>query len=441
MKRLLVRICAVLVVLSMLICFVACKSEGSASDTPAETTSVEKEETTSEADIGGDVIKVGVVLPFTGSQASIGEQCKRGFQLGIDQINEEGGISSMNGAKIEVIYADSTGDSTVGMTEAERLITQENVSVLAGCYSSSVTYAVQDVAERYKVPMLVLLASADNITERNYKYTFRINVGMSYVMPIFGEYLDYLMNEQGHDFKKLAIIYETSDLNKQNAETWRNMAKELGMEVVVDESYSADITDMTSIVTKIKNAQPDVLFSGSYLADMILLAQTMDSMDVKLDLWIGGGSGEQEPEFLQTLGNLANHVLSPKTISIDMLKARPTFNTLNEQYFEKYGGKEESGGLISQSSSMSYSNAWVLYDVLERAASSDPEDIRKAFTETNITDVNNRALAGVPYDEIKFDENGQCWSFSCVTQMIDGVWRTMYPTSMRDPDFNEYPVG
>ena len=248
-------------------------------------------------------------------------------------------------------------------------------------------------------------------------------------MSMFKDYLQFCM-DQGNDLQNLAIIYESSELNVANAEKWRGIAEDLGLNIVVDEMYDGTITDMSAIVTKIKKNDVDVLWSGSYLSDMLLLGQTMLSYGVSLDMWIGGGGGEQDTEFIKTLGAASEHVLSPKPVTLDLRTARPGFDELCVNYFGKFGGEEEAGGICPLAASMSYSNGYVLADVLERTEGLDSESLCKAYDETNITDTTQNALWGVPYSEISFDENGQCASFTCVTQIVDGVWRYAYPEDL-----------
>ena len=390
-----------------------------------------------------DSVKIGCILPLSGSCATLGQECRNGFDLAIGEINDAGGIANLGGAKIEVIYADSEADATTGMTEAERLITEEGVCMLAGAYNSSVTLAICDVSERYEIPMLVLLASSNSITESGYSYVYRINVGLGYVWSYFEEYLQYCM-DSGYEMSNIAIVYESSELNVANAEVWRETAANLGLNIVVDEMYDAStITDMSSIVTKIKQNEVDILWSGSYLSDMLLLAQTMLSYDVSLDMWIGGGGGEQSTEFIATLGEAAEHVLSPKPVTIDLRTSRPGFDTLCVNYFALYGGEEEAGYICPLGASMSYSNGYVLADVLERTAGLDCASLCAAFDATDITDTeNDRALWGMPYFEINFDENGQCWSFSCVTQIVDGAWRYCWPEELvvMTAESDGYPI-
>jgi len=118
-------------------------------------------------------VKIGIILPLSGPLAPIGNSMKNGAELVAEEVNNAGGIKSMKGAKIKLVFADSRGKSDVGMSEAERLISRENVSALSGAFQSAVTYTSTEVAERYKVPFLTSVAVMPEITGRGFKYVFR----------------------------------------------------------------------------------------------------------------------------------------------------------------------------------------------------------------------------------------------------------------------------
>jgi len=123
--------------------------------------------------LAADVV-IGNILPLSGPVAPIGKVGREIREMAVEEINAAGGIKSMGGAKLKMIYADSRGDPKVAMTEAERLITKDKVVCITGAYQSAVTYPSTEVAERYKVPYLVPVSVRDAITERGFKYTFRV---------------------------------------------------------------------------------------------------------------------------------------------------------------------------------------------------------------------------------------------------------------------------
>ena len=119
-------------------------------------------------------IRVGNIIPLSGPSASVGLQGKQAREMAVEEINAAGGIQSLGGAKLEMMYADSESKPERGVAEAERLINTEKVNVLTGCWNSAVTYPTTAVAERYGIPFIVPVSVADKITEQGFKTVFRI---------------------------------------------------------------------------------------------------------------------------------------------------------------------------------------------------------------------------------------------------------------------------
>lgn len=383
-----------------------------------------------------DVIKIGVILPFSGPVAPIGEDTRNGLDLAIEEINAAGGVQSMGGAKIELIYADSKGDPKAGMAEAERLILKEDVAVLMGAYQSSVTFTISEVAEKYQRPFLTLVAVADSITSRGFKYTFRINAKASDNTQMPVDVVEYLSDTTDTKAETIAIIYEDSEWGQTNHEQWVEAIGKTDLEIVLDESYPATTTDLMPLVTKIKNAEPDVLFSAMLIADGILLTQTMDQMNVNLMGWFGGGSGELDTAFIPAVGDVPAGIMSPVGIADDMLETKEGFKELNDAFIAKYGGDS-----ISNGAAIAYCNGYTLLDVFERAASIDSETIRQAFVDTDIQ--GGKAVSGMVMNRIVFGENGHNKeSFSVMVQLDEGKWKLAYPTELKKPDYEvKWPLG
>ncbi|HEX7519244.1 MAG TPA: ABC transporter substrate-binding protein, partial [Candidatus Deferrimicrobium sp.] len=150
-----------------------------------------------------ETVKVGVLLPLTGSQAKFGEIEKRSYEMAAEEINAKGGV---NGKKIELLFEDDTGKPDVGRSGVEKLIAREKVPVITGGYSSSVTAAAAPVAQQFKVPFVICTGSADDITEKGYDYIFRIN-------PPASEYpnsVKSFLKGVAKDVKTVALLYENS---------------------------------------------------------------------------------------------------------------------------------------------------------------------------------------------------------------------------------------
>lgn len=211
-----------------------------------------------------NVIKIGALYPLTGNLAATGMDCKRGVDLAVEIINGKynlnlplanaEGIPNLGGAKIEVIYADTKGDPKNGLAEAERLITEEKVVALIGAYQSAVTKTASQAAERLKIPFVCSDSSSPTLTERGFKYFFRVSPHDGTMARNQFEFLQDLETQKGVKVKSVALIYENTEFGSNVAKMERNYAKEFGYDVVADIAYPANATDVTSEVGKIGRA-------------------------------------------------------------------------------------------------------------------------------------------------------------------------------------------
>lgn len=366
-------------------------------------------------------IKVGVLIPLTGGLSAIGENLKRAHDLAAEEINAQGGIKSLGGAKVKLVYADTQGDPATGSKEAERLISVEGVPVLMGAFQSSVTYPSTEVAEQYKVPYVVPNSIMDDITERGFKYTFRLERKASLWGKDQITFLRWLSDNYGElagkPIKTLALVYEDTDQGQSQAEGWRAYAGESGFEIVLDQSYPHEAADLTSVILKIKEAQPDVVIFTSYISDAILMQQTLAEQRADTLGYLGSSSGHSFPAFVESVDDLANYLFDLTEWSPDL--DLPDGKAANERFKAKYGMDMNGGAAFC------YAATWLLADALERAGSTDPEAIRNALAETHITE--GPAML-IPWSPLEFDEDGQMkYTSMLVVQYQDQVRRTVWP--------------
>lgn len=342
------------------------------------------------------VVKIGNIIPLSGPSASVGIQGKQAREMAVEEINSDGGIKSMGGAKLQLLFTDSKSDPTVGVTETERMINNEKVHLLTGAWNSAVTYPATQVAERYGIPFIVPVSVRDTITERGFKYVFRIAAKDGWWAKDQFEFLADMQKEFGTDVKRVAFVYENGDWGTGFAEKWRIFAKQAGYDVVLDEPYPSTATDLTPVVIKLRRAKPDVVFMTSNAADAILLTNTMAEMKVNVKAIISSGGGHADPSFLTAAGKNAEYLFDIVEWETDL--NRPGLVETNEK-FKKLYGYNMNGESVD-----AYAAMYLIKEVLEQAGSTDPAVLRDTLANIQVCGGKVGLLA---YDCIDFDETGQ----------------------------------
>jgi branched-chain amino acid transport system substrate-binding protein len=370
-------------------------------------------------------VKIGNIEPMSGPSATLGKQGKAAREMAVEEINAAGGIKALDGAKLELIYADSESKPEKGVAEAERLINTEKVHVLTGCWNSAVTYPTTAVAERYGIPFVVPVSVSDKITDQGFKNVFRIAAKDSWWTKDQFNFLKDLQTEFGTKVETLAFVYENGDWGKGFATQWKKLAETAGYKVVMDEPYPSTTTDLSPVVQKIKRANPDVLMLVSNAADAILLTNTIAEYKVKVKAIVASGGGHADPSFMKAVGKNAQYLFDIVEWETDVNK--PGAKEANDKYKAK-NGENLTGEAVD-----AYLAMYVIKDALERAASLEPAKIREALAATNLK---NGPGMIVGYDAVKFDATGQNENASpVIVQVADlgkGLERvTIWPKNAR----------
>ncbi|MBI4642157.1 MAG: ABC transporter substrate-binding protein [Deltaproteobacteria bacterium] len=367
-----------------------------------------------------DAIKVGIVLPLTGDQAKFGEIEKLSFYLALEEINAAGGIK---GKKLQFLFADDTGNPEVGRTVMEKLIKKDKVVMLGGGYASAVTYAMAGVAQQNRIPFLINTGSADVITEKGYDYIFRLNPTVSDYTSGLESFLTAVVKP-----KNVVILHESSLFGAEGAKAFKNTCEKLGIKVLMVEGYEGWFRafDFQPLLMRVKQANPDLVYMISYLRDATLLMQLAREMKLTPKLFVGGAAGFTLPEFAQEAGKAAEKVISVTLWhqSLPIPGAREYFDKFKATYQRdtEYHGAE------------AYAAAYVMTDVLKRAKSLAPEDIKQALKETDMQTV---------FGPVKFVSYGKMTNQNrlntYVVQWQEGKLRLIWPADLAQAKY-VYPV-
>lgn len=342
-----------------------------------------------------DEILIGHLEPITGGSAATGRSLIEGAQYAVEEINQQGGIRTMNGAKLRLIDADHQGNPTTGIAETERLV-QAGVSMIIGAWYSSIALVATQTAERYKVPFLVDVGLADQITERGFKYTFRMHTPTSIIIKKSYEHMKAAAQAKNCVPRTIALIYENSAYGQSNATFMKEACIQGGLKVVADIPYDRKALDYSSEVRKLKVLNPDIIGYTAYLADGIQLLRTMKEQGLRpmVLLGINDAAFTDIVSFKQSLGDYSDYIID--YMGAAMNPNDPRYKALLDGFQKKYGRQAD------WAVEMAYQSIYVAREVLELAKSSDREKIREAFTKVNYE---NHMMA--QEGPIRFGPNGQ----------------------------------
>jgi branched-chain amino acid transport system substrate-binding protein len=338
--------------------------------------------------------------------------------MALEEINGGGGVKGM---KLEFIMEDDTGRPEVGRSVVEKLITKDKVVMLGGGYSSSVVFAVAGVAQQNRIPFLVNTGAADKITEQGWDYVFRLNPPVSEYASGVETFLAEVVKP-----KDAVILHENSLFGTKGAKAFQKSCDKLGIKVLMTEGYEHGGIDFKPVLVKVKQLNPDLVYMISYIMDASLLMRQARELKLTPRLFVGGAAGFTLPEFDQNAGKAANFVVSA-TLWHQVLPlpgAMDYFNRFKARYNKdtEYHGAE------------AYAAAYVIRDVLKRAKSFSPEDIKQALSETKLMTVFG-PVKFTSYDK-KTNQNRLT---TYVVQWQNGKLQLIWPKNLANAKY-VYPV-
>jgi len=378
-------------------------------------------------------VKLGIIYPITGPLSSTGKIYIQAYELFVDLVNNSfdidspgdiirsEGLPNLNGAKIELIIADTEGKPDVGKSEAERLITVKDVDVMMGAFQSAVTATTSGAAERWGVPYVNPASSSPTLTSREFGWFFRTGPDeYAYV----GSMMDFLadLNATREDvmIEKVAIIAEDTLWGQDSADIVVERSAELGFDVVVNIAYPHEVTDVVAEVLRVKRAEPDVIVMACYLPDALLFQKTLKNYDVDVPI-LANGTGHTKPGFVLELGADTNYVMSRQTWANTIIESNPIAKKIDEMLRERYG----ADAALVDTSARTYVGFMTLMDAINRAGSTDKAAIKQALLETDIAG----ELICLPWEGVKFDPetHQNVYGRVMMIQYVDEVQKVIWP--------------
>jgi len=336
----------------------------------------------------GAALKVGVLLPRSGAQAGIGQDCQRGVDIAAPI------LKSLGYPDLQIVNADTETSVDVARSRAERLIA-EGAQLLVGAFDSGQSTAIAQVAEQKGIPFVINIAAAPPITEQGYKFVFRNFPTAPMILGDAFANQKELFAGAGIAPKSAVLLHanDTFGTSMQQAIAGVLPKYDLSYKILEQISYDPTARDLSVEIAKAKSTGAEVLLAISRLNDAILLTREMVKQRWSPTAIFSMGPGWYEDQYLKTLGKMGDGPMSfvpwydpNKPLAKQMVAAlAKSFPGVNPNTNHVY----------------TFEALLIAADAYKRAASTDPKALADALRATNIT--NNVSIG----PGIQFDAKGQ----------------------------------
>lgn len=373
-----------------------------------------------------EFVNIGLVAPLSGPWAYQGKFKKLGCEMAVDDINEQGGIKSLGGAKLVLRIADAGSSAEEAAAAAERLIGTYPIVAGIGAWHSAFTLAITEVTERAHIPWLTL-SLADAITQRGFRYVFRTSAKSSWNAQFGIEFVLNMSQAVGYTIQRIAIVSDSNAASVAFTQSCKNISISKGLEVVMDQVWTSPLSDATPIVTQIKNLDPDFLvFGASTFVDAKLVIDKMQELNYRVPM-MSQGSWPMMPPVLEAEG--------PEPLEGWMTVAatwpRPGCENIVQRYMNRTGEP-----WMNQDALIDYGHVWIIKEALERCGSTDPTAVRDAIAQLNLSG-NTPPAVCFTGGYVRFDETGQRPGWPVLVQWQNGTPVSVWPPedALAEPEF------
>ncbi|MBU7317858.1 branched-chain amino acid ABC transporter substrate-binding protein [Paenibacillus oleatilyticus] len=313
----------------------------------------------------GKEIKIGMMSALSGNEAKMGQDMKQAAELAVDEINAAGGI---NGSKIKLVAQDDACDPQTATAAANKLVS-EGVTAVVGGYCSGAAIPATGVFHQNGIPTVITAANSQKIADQKFPEIFMINGTGVHQAQMATE---YMVNQK--QAKKIAIIHDNSAFAKDLAEVTKKQVESAGAKVVVFDAVNPDETDFSSLVSKLKQAQPDATYWTAYYKGGGLFIKQFKQQGVSGIIGVGDGANDK------MLIDIAGKAAAEGTF----ITNSPTAEFLPDakKFVDDYKGRfsQEPGPY----SALQYDGIKVMADAIKRAGSTDKKAITEALAKSDV---------------------------------------------------------
>jgi len=313
-------------------------------------------------------IKIGAIFSVSGPASFLGAPEAKTVKMFVDKLNAAGGI---NGRKVELVLKDSAGNPVSAVSFAKQLIEEDKVLAIIGPSTSGETMQIKNLCEENKM-ILVSCAAAEVIVNPVAKFVFKTPQKDSQAVT----WIYRTMKEKG--ITKIAVLSSNDGFGNAGKKQLEDLAQMEGIQILVNEVYDKQVTDLTDILTKVKAAAGvQAVVNWSIVPAQSIVAKNLRQLGMDVPLFQSHGFGN--PKYVQQAGVAAEGTLFPagRLLIVDGLPdshpQKKLLATYKKDYEDLY--KED----VSTFGGHAYDAMLVVTEGIRKAGSVDPEKVRTAI--------------------------------------------------------------
>jgi branched-chain amino acid transport system substrate-binding protein len=315
-------------------------------------------------------IRLGSVLSTTGPAAWLGDPEDKTLRMYVEEINKNGGVL---GRKLQLFIYDDGSDAAKANSFGKRLIQQDNVDVILGAATTGTSLALVPLVEAAKV-CLMSFGAARVLIDPVRPYVFKIpHSDTMAVQAVLGE-----MKSRG--FRKIALISDTGGFGKSGRTETMKVAQQLGLTLTINESFGERDTDMTPLLTHVKQSDAEALLMISTGQAPAIIARNYKQLDLKLPLYTTHSQASYE--FIRIAGPASEGIRmpTPALLLADSLPANDPQKKVTTNYKNAFEAKYKID--VSTFGGYAYDGLMIVVDAIKRAKSTEKAKLHQAIEQT-----------------------------------------------------------
>jgi branched-chain amino acid transport system substrate-binding protein len=344
-------------------------------------------------------VKIGWFGPETCDSALWGQAELATVKMMAEDYNAKGGIA-VGGKKykVEIVGYDDKGDSVEAVNVVKRLIYQDKVVAIVGAQGSGEAIPVAPLVNEAKIPLVASTATNPKVTVNDNGSVNAFVFRACFTDPYQGKVAAYFAKQKLGKSKAAILMTIDDPYSTGLSQYFKESFEKLGGKVVAEVSYTSGEKDFRAPLTKIKAANPDVIFIPAYYNDVALAAK--QARELGIHQLLLGGDGWPSDNLISLAGKSLEGSLFINHLDMDGPEAKP----MRDEYKKKYGKNAELN------SYMVYDALSMVVDAMQRAKSVEPVAIQKALTTTNFKGVTGNIHIGKNHDP----EGKEAWLIKIV---------------------------